>query len=112
MENFKNLVLHQVELLNTIAKIAEDSKFDWFTETWLFIPHIRSIAKDISSIKDVHQELKEGLTVEQRNDIFVSVVSKLDLQSDEKEQLAEDILSWLISTVLLIFKLIEQRKNG
>lgn len=111
MENFKDLVLHQVELLNTIAKIAEDGRFDWFTETWLFIPHIRSIAKDIGSINAVHEELKKGFTIEQRNEIYFDVVRKLDLESEDKEQLAEDILAWLISTILIVFKLIESKKK-
>lgn len=110
MSKLKDAILSSAALMNSIAEIAEDGKFNVFTEVWKLVPHISSIGRMAANMEEIKEEIKKGLTDAQEQDIIQAVQAKLDFKNDKAEILAESIVKWVLVTVLTVDSIIDAAK--
>ena len=111
MQKLKDAILSSAGLMNTIAEIAQDGKFNVFTEVWKLVPHISSLGKIAANAKDIKAELEAGLTDAQEQDIIQAVKNKLDFENDTAEQVAEQVVKWVLVTILTVDSIIDAVKQ-
>jgi len=111
MEALKDVIVRSSDLLNTIAEVAEDGKFVWTKEIWAFMPQLNNIAKIAGKIPAVKAEMEQGISEEYQAEIINAVKAKLDFEDDKAELIAEQVVKWVIVTVLAVTTIIDELKK-
>jgi len=102
MEKLKEAILSSAGLMNTIAEIAKDGKFSFFTEVWSLAPHITALGKVAANVKAIKAEIDAGISDAQEQQIVEAVKAKLDFENDVAEAIAEKVIKWVLVTVLAV----------
>jgi len=109
MQNLENVVLKSTDLLNTIGKIAEDGKFNWVSEMWLLIPHVKDIGLISKAIPSLEEEII-NITPQALARIQDKVVQQLDFSDEVAEEIAEEVIQWVVATTKATLKIIAAAK--
>lgn len=109
-KNLKEAILASAGLMNTIAEIAKDGKFSFFTEVWSLAPHVTSLGKVAANVKEIKKEVEAGITAQQEQEIIEAVKAKLDFPNDTAEAIAERVIKWVLVTVLTVDFIIDAVK--
>ncbi|GAG52100.1 unnamed protein product, partial [marine sediment metagenome] len=89
MKKLKDAIISSAGLMNTIAEIAKDGKFSFFTEVWSLAPHITALGRVAANVKDIKAEIDAGISDAQEQEIVEAVKATLDFENDVAEEIAE-----------------------
>lgn len=111
MEQLKKAIITASGLMNEIADIAKDGKFSFFKEVWGLAPHIYAFGHVAANIENIKSEIDAGLTGEQELELINAVKQELDFDNDKAEQIAEQVIKWLLVTILTADSIIDAVKQ-
>ena len=111
MKKLKEAIISSAGLMNTIAKIAKDGKFSFFTEVWSLAPHITALGRVAANVKDIKAEIDAGISDAQEQEIVEAVKATLDFENDVAEEIAEKVIKWVLVTVLSIDFIVDAVRN-
>lgn len=111
MEKLKEAIISSAGLMNTIAEIAKDGKFSFFTEVWSLAPHITALGRVAANVKEIKAEIDNGISDSQELEIVQAVKAKLDFENDVAEGIAERVIKWVLVTVLTVDFIVDAAKN-
>ena len=75
------------------------------------MPQLNNIAKIAGKIPAVKAEMEQGISEEYQAEIINAVKAKLDFADDKAELIAEQVVKWVIVTVLAVTAIIDELKN-
>jgi hypothetical protein len=110
-KELKEAIISSAGLMNTIAEIAKDGKFSFFTEVWSLAPHVTALGRVAANVKEIKAEIEAGLTDQDEQDIIQAVKTKLDFENDIAEEIAEKVIKWVLVTVLTVDFIIDAVKG-
>jgi len=111
MQKLKDAIISSAGLMNTIAEIAKDGKFSFFTEVWSLAPHITALGRVAANVKDIKAEIDAGISDAQEREIVEAVKATLDFENDVAEEIAEKVIKWVLVTVLSIDFIVDAVRN-
>lgn len=111
MQKLKDAIISSAGLMNTIAEIAKDGKFSFFTEVWSLAPHITALGRVAANVKDIKAEIDAGISDAQEQEIVEAVKATLDFENDVAEEIAEKVIKWVLVTVLSIDFIVDAVRN-
>jgi hypothetical protein len=111
MKKLKDAIISSAGLMNTIAEIAKDGKFSFFTEVWSLAPHITALGRVAANVKDIKAEIDAGISDSQEQEIVEAVKATLDFENDVAEEIAEKVIKWVLVTVLSIDFIVDAVRN-
>jgi hypothetical protein len=111
MNKLKDAIISSAGLMNTIAEIAKDGKFSFFTEVWSLAPHITALGRVAANVKDIKAEIDAGISDAQEREIVEAVKATLDFENDVAEEIAEKVIKWVLVTVLSIDFIVDAVRN-
>lgn len=111
MKKLKEAIISSAGLMNTIAEIAKDGKFSFFTEVWSLAPHITALGRVAANVKDIKSEIDAGISDAQEQEIVESVKATLDFENDVAEEIAEKVIKWVLVTVLSVDFIVDAVRN-
>ena len=111
MKKLKDAIISSAGLMNTIAEIAKDGKFSFFTEVWSLAPHITALGRVAANVKDIKAEIDAGISDAQEREIVEAVKATLDFENDVAEEIAEKVIKWVLVTVLSIDFIVDAVRN-
>lgn len=111
MKKLKDAIISSAGLMNTIAEIAKDGKFSFFTEVWSLAPHITALGRVAANVKDIKAEIDAGISDAQEQEIVEAVKATLDFENDVAEEIAEKVIKWVLVTVLSIDFIVDAVRN-
>lgn len=111
MKKLKESIISSAGLMNTIAEIAKDGKFSFFTEVWSLAPHITALGRVAANVKDIKAEIDAGISDAQEQEIIEAVKATLDFENDVAEEIAEKVVKWVLVTVLSIDFIVDAVRN-
>ncbi len=111
MKKLKDAIISSAGLMNTIAEIAKDGKFSFFTEVWSLAPHITALGRVAANVKDIKAEIDEGISDAQEQEIVEAVKATLDFENDVAEEIAEKVIKWVLVTVLSVDFIVDAVRN-
>jgi hypothetical protein len=111
MKKLKDAIISSAGLMNTIAEIAKDGKFSFFTEVWSLAPHITALGRVAANVKDIKAEIDAGVSDAQEQEIVEAVKATLDFENDVAEEIAEKVIKWVLVTVLSIDFIVDAVRN-
>lgn len=111
MNKLKDAIISSAGLMNTIAEIAKDGKFSFFTEVWSLAPHITALGRVAANVKDIKAEIDAGISDAQEQEIVEAVKATLDFENDVAEEIAEKVIKWVLVTVLSIDFIVDAVRN-
>ena len=111
MKKLKDAIISSAGLMNTIAEIAKDGKFSFFTEVWGLAPHITALGRVAANVKDIKAEIDAGISDAQEQEIVEAVKATLDFENDVAEEIAEKVIKWVLVTVLSIDFIVDAVRN-
>jgi len=111
MKKLKDAIISSAGLMNTIAEIAKDGKFSFFTEVWSLAPHITALGRVAANVKDIKAEIDAGISDAQEQEIVQAVKATLDFENDVAEEIAEKVIKWVLVTVLSVDFIVDAVRN-
>ena len=111
MQKLKDAIISSAGLMNTIAEIAKDGKFSFFTEVWSLAPHITALGRVAANVKDIKAEIDAGISDAQEQEIVEAVKATLDFENDVAEEIAEKVIKWVLVTVLSVDFIVDAVRN-
>ena len=111
MKKLKEAIISSAGLMNTIAEIAKDGKFSFFTEVWSLAPHITALGRVAANVKDIKAEIDAGISDAQEQEIVEAVKATLDFENDVAEEIAEKVIKWVLVTVLSVDFIVDAVRN-
>ncbi len=111
MNKLKDAIISSAGLMNTIAEIAKDGKFSFFTEVWSLAPHITALGRVAANVKDIKAEIDAGISDAQEQEIVEAVKATLDFENDVAEEIAEKVIKWVLVTVLSVDFIVDAVRN-
>jgi len=111
MKKLKESIISSAGLMNTIAEIAKDGKFSFFTEVWSLAPHITALGRVAANVKDIKAEIDAGISDAQEQEIIEAVKATLDFENDVAEEIAEKVIKWVLVTVLSVDFIVDAVRN-
>ncbi len=111
MKKLKDAIISSAGLMNTIAEIAKDGKFSFFTEVWSLAPHITALGRVAANVKDIKAEIDAGISDAQEQEIVEAVKATLDFENDVAEEIAEKVIKWVLVTVLSVDFIVDAVRN-
>jgi hypothetical protein len=111
MNKLKDAIISSAGLMNTIAEIAKDGKFSFFTEVWSLAPHITALGRVAANVKDIKAEIDAGISDAQEREIVEAVKATLDFENDVAEEIAEKVIKWVLVTILSIDFIVDAVRN-
>lgn len=101
MSALKNVILEACELMNTIAEVAEDGKFEFWKEMGKFVPHLLEIPAVAKDVKNCISELNAKVYKDDawRAAVIESAKQRLKWSNETAETIAEVAIAWVLHTI-------------